>query len=190
MLWIMSQIRHLIDLNQFGSLAGLSTMHALLSLVHHLYKVTDQHDQCVCVLLLDFSKAFDRIDHNILLTKMKDMAIDPTLIEWVRSFLTNRRQRMRVGNSTSNYQQVNGSIPQGTVLGPILFVIMINGLLKEWESRWKYVDDTTRSETVAVNDQSVLQITLDGINSWYEENDMVLNARKCKEILMFLEKET
>jgi hypothetical protein len=61
---------------------------------------------------------------------------------------------------------------------------MINDLLKEWESRWKYVDDTTLSETVAVNDQSVLQITLDGTNSWCEENDIVLNARKCKEILI------
>ena len=79
--WIMSQIRQLIDLNQFGSLAGLSTTHPLLSLVHHLYKVTDQCDQCGRVLLLDFSKAYDRINYNILLTKMKDMAIDLTLIE-------------------------------------------------------------------------------------------------------------
>jgi hypothetical protein len=103
---------------------------------------------------------------------MKDMAIDPTLIDWVRSFLNNRRQRVRVENSTSNYQQVNGGVPLGTVLGPILFMIMINDLLKEWESRWKYVDDTTLSETVAANDQSVLKIALDGINSWCEENDM------------------
>jgi hypothetical protein len=63
-------------------------------------------------------------------------------------------------------------------------MIMINDLLKEWESRWKYVDDTTLSETVAVNDQSVLKITLDRINSWCEVNDAVLNARKCKEILI------
>ena len=87
--WIMSQIRQLIDLNQFGSLPGLPTTHALLSLVHHLYKANDKRDQCVRVLLLDFSKAFDRINHNILLRKMRDMAIDPTLIEWVRSFLSN-----------------------------------------------------------------------------------------------------
>ena len=63
-------------------------------------------------------------------------------------------------------------------------MIMINDLLKDWESRWKYVDDTTLSETVIVNDQSVLQCTLDGINLWCEENDMVLNTRKCKEILI------
>ena len=61
-------------------LPGLSTTHALLSLVHHLYKATEQRDQCVRVLLLDFSNAFDRINHNILLRKMRDMAIDPTLM--------------------------------------------------------------------------------------------------------------
>ena len=61
---------------------------------------------------------------------------------------------------------------------------MINDLLKDWESQWKYVDDITLSETVIVNEESVLQCTLDGINLWCEENDMVLNTRKCKEILI------
>ena len=105
-------------------------------------------------------------------------------VEWVRSFLSNRKQRVRIGSSTSCYQQVNGGVPQGTVLGPILFMIMINDLLKDWESWWKYVDDTTLSETVIVNEESVLQCTLDGINLWCEENDMVLNTRKCKQILI------
>ena len=61
---------------------------------------------------------------------------------------------------------------------------MINDLLKDWESRWKYVDNTTLSEMVVANEQSVLQIALDGISSLCEENDMVLNDRKCKEILI------
>ena len=77
--WIMSQIRHLVDRKQFGSLAGLSTTHALLPFFHHLYGTTDQPDQCVRVLLLDFSKAFDKIDHHILIKKMEEMAIDPFL---------------------------------------------------------------------------------------------------------------
>ena len=77
-----------------------------------------------------------------------------------------------------------GGVPQGTVLSPILFMIMINDLLKDWESRWKYVDDTTLSETVMINEQLVPQSSLDGMNSWCEENDMVLKATKCKEILI------
>ena len=84
--------------------------------------------------MLDFSKALGQINHdNILLRKMKDTAIDPTFIEWVRSFLSNRKRRVKIGNSTSCYQQVNGGVPQ---------------------SWWKYVDDTTLSEMVVVNEQS------------------------------------
>ena len=79
--WIKSQISHLVDRNQFGSLPGLSTTHAVLSFFHHLYKTTDQIDQCVRVLLLDFSKAFDKIDHHILLKKMEEKAIDSILGE-------------------------------------------------------------------------------------------------------------
>ena len=88
--WIMSEIRHLIDRKQFRSLAGLSSTYALLSFAYHLYNVSDQPNQCARTLLLDFSKAFDRIDHNILLNKMNLMGIDHILIEWVKNFLSGR----------------------------------------------------------------------------------------------------
>lgn len=97
--WIMAQINHLIDRRQFGALRGRSTTHALVSLFHHLYSLSEQPDKCVRILLLDFSKAFDRINHQILITKMEKMEIDPILIAWVRSFLTGRKQRVRIGTS-------------------------------------------------------------------------------------------
>ena len=90
---------------------------------------------------MDFSKAFDRINHHFLITKMKGMEIDPILIAWVRNFLTGRKQRVKIGKFVSSLEPVNGGVPQRTVLGPILFITMINDLLMEYQARWKFVDD-------------------------------------------------
>ena len=89
---------------------------------------------------------------------MNILELDPTLTYWIRSFLTNRTQAVRVGNSLSTWRHTHGGIPQGTKLGVTLFAIMINRLLRDWHLRSKYVDDTTVVEIIPRNSISILDL--------------------------------
>ena len=139
---------------------------------------------CVRVFLLDFSKAFDLIDQNILLRKLIDLNVPPTILNWIKSFLTERRQGVRLGSCSSSWRTLKVGVPQGTVLGPVLFLVMINDLLAEWPDRWKYVDDSTAGESVMPDCNSKLQDLVDYIYYWTAKNNMKLNVTKCKEVVV------
>ena len=105
-----------------------------------------------------------------------------SLLRWVASFLQGRAQVTRVGASVSAPLYLNGGIPQGTILGPVLFAVMVNDLVQSWGARIKFVDDLTVLEVVPRNSPSLLNVVVDDIHAFAVNNNMRLNPRKCKSI--------
>ena len=107
-----------------------------------------------------------------------------SLIPWIINFLSNRRQWVKFDGATSDWLPVNAGVPQGTKLGPILFLVMVNNLrITSPDTRmWKYVDDVSTSESLSRNCTSITQPTLNSVQLWASDNWMKLNIKKCKEL--------
>ncbi len=113
--WLLNSVSKKINPLQFGSLKDSSTSMALVYMLHKWYEAADNQGNTIRICLLDFSKAFDRLDHNILLKKLKDMEIHPVLLNWIANFLTDRQQRTHVGQFFSEWKSINAGVPQGTI---------------------------------------------------------------------------
>ena len=100
------------------------------------------------IFFSDFSKGFDLVDLNVLLSELNNLDVDPHLVRWIAAFLTNRSQRVGIGNSLSHHVGLNVGTPQGTKLAPLLFRILVNGMAAKCKSRIKHVDDATAMEII------------------------------------------
>ena len=112
---------------QYGFRQNHSTMQALIEITDYIKAAIDGK-KLVCGTFLDLTKAFDTVDHNILIKKLNNYGIRGVANKLIKSYLTNRYQYVALGNTHSNKQSINCGVPQGSVLGPLLFLIYINDI--------------------------------------------------------------
>lgn len=141
----------------------------------------------VGVILIDFRKAFDLVDHKLLLKKLSLYKLNRNALKWFQSYLTTRKQRVSLGNCLSNEQFVKCGVPQGSILGPLLFLLFINDLPLHINIHSDlYADDTTLYDINSSKDiiERNLQNALNILSKWCEHNGMVINLSKTKVMLV------
>ena len=155
----------------------------LAMLVDDLVKSVYNKKQ-VDLILLDFSKAFDKVNHEKVLLKIQQYGVRGNTLKWVKSFLENRSQSVVLNGTTSDAIPVTSGVPQGSVLGPLLFLAYINDLPQNVSSKVRlFADDTAIYLTLTSADQSAtLQNDLKTLELWELEWDMEFNPSKCQVI--------
>ena len=152
-------------------------------LIQTMYDLTTSSNKKVQTdaIILDFSKAFDTVPHNRLILKLSHMGINTQMITWITAFLKDRRQRVVVGGEHSDWVGVESGVPQGTVLGPLLFLAYINDLPDELQSTARlFADDCIIYTSVkSANDSLKLQNDLNKLTLWEKKWQMSFNAKKC-----------
>jgi len=140
----------------------------------------------VDVIYTDFEKAFDRVPHKRLISKLYSYNINEDIIKWIKAYLNNRMQRVKINNSYSNWAQVISGIPQGSILGPLLFIIYINELPNICDSGSKlflYADDAKiYNHILNEQDKDILQNDLNKLKLWADNWLINLNTIKCKKV--------
>ena len=133
------------------------------------------------VVIMDFSKAFDVVPHNRLLLKLSQYGIDGSINRWIGSFLKGRKQRVVIGGDHSNWATVDSGVPQGTVLGPLLFLVYINDLPQNINSTVRlFADDCViYKEIKSSQDADILQKDLETLSAWEKLWQMKFNSDKC-----------
>lgn len=172
---------------QFGFQKSTSTEHAIIQLVDDITKAFSKNEYTLGVFI-DLSKAFDTVDHNILLKKLENYGIRDCLLKWLKSYLSSRFQFVNIENnidkSLENVLKIICGVPQGSILGPLLFLIYVNDLCKSSKklSAIMFADDSNLfySDTSLDNLFFTMNEELKNISLWFKANKLSLNVSKTK----------
>ena len=168
-------LKDLISVLQYGFLPNRSCVTQLLSVLHTVGQSLDNNIQSD-MIYLDFAKAFDTVDHSALLAKLR--------LYGVKGHLTERTQRVVLENAASPWPPITSGVPQGSILGPLLFTLFINDLPDEAAYGVKvalYADDTKLYRNVSSAEHcDLIQDTLSNMHVWSQRNNIRFNTSKCK----------
>ena len=171
---------------QSGFLPGHSTVYQLIDIYNQICTAFDER-KSTCIIFCDISKAFDRVWHSGLLFKLSQYGIGGNIINWITSYLQNRTQKVFVGSSFSNAKQVHAGVPQGSVIGPLFFLIYVNDITESLLSMSRlYADDS--SLAVSSDNIGYIETTLNHdlltISNWAQQ--WLVNFNPSKTEVMFL----
>ena len=159
---------------------------ALINMVEKWLKALD-NSELVGVVLVDFRKAFDLVDHNILMKKLELYKFNQISLNWFRSYLSDRKQTVSFKNIASARETVKYRVPQGSILGPLLFLLFINDLPLHTKVKIElYADDATLYEINRSEEETErkLQLAIKELARWCKQNGMIINTEKTKAMLV------
>ena len=166
--------------HQHGFRSGLSCETQLAEAVHDWAASMNKCHQ-TDLILLDFSKAFDCVPHQRLLHKLQYYGISGPTLYWVKSFLSNRTQHVSINGSHSALANVTSGVPQGSVLGPVLFLLYINDITNQIQSNIRLFADNSivYREIRSPADHHILQTDIQKLTDWSNKWQMNFNTSKC-----------
>ena len=179
---IIVRLQDLIADCQHGFRNGRSCVTNLLETLDYIGAILDRAGQVDCVYL-DMSKAFDKVRHDLLMEKLRDAGLGQNQLTWFRAYLYGRRQRVTVLGATSCDLPVTSGVPQGSILGPALFLLYVNNLPDSILNSKvaMFADDTKVYKVVnSEDDSAALQQDLDNLSSWSVASGLAFNDKKCK----------
>ena len=176
--------------NQFGFPSNMSTEYAVHQVVNYIVETLEKNEIGLCIFL-DFAKAFDTVNHSILIDKLEHYGIRGVALNWMKSYLTNRMQCTEVGDTQSDLEMIKCGVPQGSVLGPLLFLLYINDIVNS-STLFKFTlfaDDTSLFYSCknTNNLEETINRELSKISDWLAANKLSLNVGKSK-LLFFTNK--